>query len=173
MTKDYTLSPDSLFHCLGHFGSLCLRERETVMAAGHSAAEIDAMLARPGSKFFGDSVAAVAEAILANAEAIESEDGKVMVHAVFPQPVGLTGIVSEDELTDDMRAGIREEMRGPYAVRTVPAEAMLATAEAHMVMDAATRSVITLFPGCYAPALPPGGWSGSPFWRRHYFIRLR
>lgn len=172
MDKNYMLSADSLFHCLGHFSKLCTPEKATIEASGRTAAEINAMLARPGSKFFADSVAEVVEAILRNAVKTDNVDGKVMVHAIFQQPVGLTGILSEDELTDSMRAGIREDKRGPYTVRTVPCAAMNPTREAHLVMDATTHSVITLFPGCYAPAIPGEGWSASPFWSTHYFIRL-
>lgn len=172
MNKNYTLSADSLFHCSRHFSKLCTSEKAKIEASGRTAAEINAMLARPGSKFFADSVAEVVEAILRNAVKTENVDSKVVVHATFRQPVGLTGILSDNELTDSMRAGIREDKRGPYTVRTVPCATMSPTREAHLVMDALTHSVITLFPGCYAPAIPSEGWSASPFWSTHYFIKL-
>ncbi len=172
MDNSYKLSADSLFHCLGHFNILCRPEKEMIEASGRTATEINAMLARPGSKFFSDSVAEVVENILANAVKTETADGKTIVHALFEEPVGLTGVVSENELTDTMRTGIREEMRGPYAVRTVPSDTMYPTREAHLILDATNGCVITVFPGCYAPAFPCQGWSASQFWSTHYFIRL-
>lgn len=172
MDKSYNLSANSLFHCLRHFNKLCRTEKELIEAEGRTKTEINAMLAQSGSKFFADSVAEIIDSILAHTVKTETTDGKTIFHALFGEPVGFTGIVSEDELNNAMRAGLQEEMRGSYAVRTVPSDTMSPTCEAHLILDTSTKNVITVFPGSYAPAIPRQGWSASPFWSSHYFIRL-
>lgn len=186
--KNIVFKNESRFHMLRHFqnldqGYITLLESEH----GITREEINAELKKSGSKFYPFFACNPDECFSRLMNNYFEQDfnpyhGGKRIHIPFSfsEPVGIEGIASVSELTEDE---LKHVVSGEYRdtlVQEVVLDRRIETNEAHMILEleGAFANVLTFFPGKYAPPLPDPELqpdaeliASTEFWERHVFIR--
>lgn len=128
----------------------------------------------PGSKFYAESPEALLEkAQQTFPEAFEQAkpdaDGRYRISLTFPEEIGVSNVVSIDELTDDERKRIEIVDRQGRMVRSVKTDRIIPTHECQIILSSDWQ-LITMFPGEMAPPLPPSPDVHDDYWDSHVFI---
>lgn len=128
----------------------------------------------PGSKFYSESP----EELLEEAMRLFPErfrkgkpddDGRIRISLTFPREIGVSNVVSVDELTDDEKNRIEIVDRGGKKVRSVMTDRIIPTHECQIILSA-DWNLITMFPGEMAPPLPDSPDIHDEYWDNHVFI---
>ena len=128
----------------------------------------------PGSKFYADSP----EGLLNMAQHLFPEtfsnakpdaDGRYRISLTFPEEIGVSNVVSIEELTDDERTRIDVIDRQGRKVRSVKTDRVIPTHECQIILSEDWH-LITMFPGEMAPPLPESPDIHDDYWDRHVFI---
>lgn len=128
----------------------------------------------PGSKFFADTPEALLELaqqlfpeIFSNAK--PDVDGRYRISLTFPEEIGVSNVVSVDELTDEEKDRIGIIDRQGKKVRSVKTDRIIPTHECQIILSEDWQ-LITMFPGEMAPPLPPSPDIHDDYWDCHVFI---
>ena len=128
----------------------------------------------PGSKFFADTPEALLELaqqlfpeIFSNAK--PDVDGRYRISLTFPEEIGVSNVVSIDELTDEEKDRIGIIDRQGKKVRSVKTDRIIPTHECQIILSEDWQ-LITMFPGEMAPPLPPSPDIHDDYWDCHVFI---
>ena len=128
----------------------------------------------PGSKFFADTPEALLELaqqlfpeIFSNAK--PDVDGRYRISLTFPEEIGVSNVVSVDELTDEEKDRIGIIDRQGKKVRSVKTDRIIPTHECQIILSEDWQ-LITMFPGEMAPPLPPSPDIHDDYWNCHVFI---
>lgn len=173
---------DTMYHCLTHFERVDDGTRAELIAAGYSGGQIDAQLAKPGSKFhaaFAQSSMQVVEKLKVRCPDAfvklpePDPDGRVRLSFVWDETIGTDGVVAIGSLTQEELAAMCTEERNGCVIRKVRTSKTVYTDECQLVLakEGYGWSVITMYPGVKAPPLPKNGES-DPFWDCHCFIEF-
>ena len=128
----------------------------------------------PGSKFFADTPEALLELaqqlfpeIFSNAK--PDVDGRYRISLTFPEEIGVSNVVSVDELKDEEKDRIGIIDRQGKKVRSVKTDRIIPTHECQIILSEDWQ-LITMFPGEMAPPLPPSPDIHDDYWDCHVFI---
>jgi len=128
----------------------------------------------PGSKFFADTPEALLDLaqqlfpeIFSNAK--PDVDGRYRISLTFPEEIGVSNVVSVDELTDEEKDRIGIIDRQGKKVRSVKTDRIIPTHECQIILSEDWQ-LITMFPGEMAPPLPPSPDIHDDYWDCHVFI---
>ena len=128
----------------------------------------------PGSKFYCDSP----ESLLDMAQQTFPEtfcnakpdgDGRIRLSLTFPEEIGVSNVVSIDELTEEEKDRIEIVDRQGRKVRSVKTERIIPTKECQIILSEDWH-LITMFPGEMAPPLPESPDVHDDYWDNHVFI---
>lgn len=128
----------------------------------------------PGSKFYCESPDALIELAkqqFPNAfkNAKPDADGRYRISLTFPNEIGVSNVVSIDELTDKERDRIEIIDRQGKKVRSVKTDRVIPTHDCQIILSADWH-LITMFPGEMAPPLPDSLDIHDDYWDNHVFI---
>lgn len=129
---------------------------------------------QPGSKFFCDSPESVIKTAMLQApekfqNALPDSDGRYRLSVIFPEPIGVSNIISLSDLTLDERERIQIVNRNGKLVRALRTDRVITTCECQFVFSS-DYHLITMYPGEFAPPLPSSLEEPSEFWDNHIFI---
>lgn len=96
-------------------------------------------------------------------------DGRYRISLKFPKEIGISNVVSIDELTDEEKDRIEIVDRQGRKVRSVKTERIIPTKECQIILSEDWH-LITMFPGEMAPPLPPSPDIHDDYWDNHVFI---
>jgi len=128
----------------------------------------------PGSKFYAESP----EDLLNMAQQLFPEifsnakpdaDGRYRISLTFPEEIGVSNVVSIDELTDEEKGRIEIVDRQGRQVRSVKTYRVIPTHECQIILSKDWQ-LITMFPGEMAPSLPESPDIHDEYWDNHVFI---
>jgi len=128
----------------------------------------------PGSKFYSESP----EDLLDEAMRLfpnvfhvakPDSDGRIRISLHFLKEIGVSNVVSVDELTDDEKERIEIIDRNGKKVRSVKANRIIPTHECQIILSS-NWHLITMFPGELAPPLPDSPDIHDEYWDNHVFI---
>lgn len=128
----------------------------------------------PGSKFYCESP----EDLLWEAmklfpetfrEVKPDDDGRIRLSLTFPEEIGVSNVVSIDELTDDEKVFIKIINRNGKMVRSVKTDRIIPTHDCQIILSPDWH-LITMFPGEMAPPLPDSPDIHDEYWDNHVFI---
>ena len=128
----------------------------------------------PGSKFYARSP----EELLDKAmtlfpdkfrDAKLDADGRYRISLTFPEEIGVSKVVSIDELTDEEINRIKIIDRQGRKVRSVKTDRIIPTHECQIILSEDWH-LITMFPGEMAPPLPESPDIHDDYWDYHVFI---
>ena len=128
----------------------------------------------PGSKFYSESP----DELLGEAmrlfpeklkEAKPDNDGRIRLSLTFPEIIGVSNVVSVDELTEEEKCRIEIVGRQDRKVRSITTSRIIPTKECQIILSEDWH-LITMFPGELAPPLPPSPDVHDEFWDNHVFI---
>lgn len=128
----------------------------------------------PGSKFYCQSP----EGLLDDARRFFPEvfnnakpdaDGRYRISLTFPYEVGVSNVVSIDDLTDEEIERIEMIDRQGKIVRSVKTNRIIPTHECQIILSSDWH-IITMFPGEMAPPLPASPDIHDDYWDHHVFI---
>lgn len=128
----------------------------------------------PGSKFYEESP----DRLLDEAQQLFPEifhnaksdvDGRIRISLTFPEEIGISNVVSIDELTKEEKDKIKMVDRQGRKVRSVKTDREFPTHECQIILSE-DRHLITMFPGEMAPPLPPSPDVHDEYWDNHVFI---
>ena len=127
----------------------------------------------PGSKFYAKSP----EDLLNMAQQLFPEifnnarpdaDGRIRISLTFPDEIGVSNVVSIDELTDEEKDRIEIVDRQGKKVRSVKTDRVIPTNECQIILSEDWH-LITMFPGEMAPPLPDAPDIHDVYWDGHVF----
>lgn len=101
--------------------------------------------------------------------AIPEKDGRIRLSFKFPEDIGISNVISVNDLTYQERAKIRILNRQGKKVRTVRINRVNQTNECQMILSSDWQ-LITMFPGEIAPPLPPSPNVHDEYWDNHVLI---
>lgn len=128
----------------------------------------------PGSKFYSESP----EDLLGEAmrlfpeifrKAKLDDDGRIRISLTFPREIGVSNVVSVNELTDDEKERIEIIERKGKKVRSIKTKRVFPTKECQIILSS-DGYLITMFPGELAPPLPDSPEIHDEYWDNHVFI---
>ena len=128
----------------------------------------------PGSKFYVESP----EDLLNMAQQLFPEtfsnakpdaDGRIRISLTFPKEIGVSNVVSIEELTEEERNRIEIVDRQGRKVRSVKTDRVIPTHECQIILSEDWH-LITMFPGEMAPPLPESPDIHDEYWDNHVFI---
>lgn len=127
-----------------------------------------------GSKFYCDSPKALIDLAQQRfSEVFEQTqpdaDGRYRISLTFPEEIGVSNVVSIDELTDEERRRIEIVDRQGRKVRSVKTSRIIPTKECQIILSKDWH-LITMFPGELAPPLPASPDIHDDYWDTHVFI---
>ena len=127
-----------------------------------------------GSKFFSDSPEELLEEAMCLfpeifREAKPDDDGRIRISLTFPREIGVSNVVSVDELTDEEKERIEIIDRNGNKVRSVKTDRIIPTRECQLILSEDWH-LITMFPGEMAPPLPISPDIHDEYWDNHVFI---
>lgn len=128
----------------------------------------------PGSKFYSESPEDLLEEAMRLFPEIFHEtktddDGRIRVSLTFPKEIGVSNVVSVDELTDEEKERIEIIDRNGRKVRSVKTDRIIPTHECQIILSKDWH-LITMFPGEMAPQLPDSPNIHDEYWDHHVFI---
>ena len=131
----------------------------------------------PGSKFYFNSPEELLDkAISQFAEVFSSakpdSDGRIRLCLSFPEEIGISNVVSVDELTCEEKNAIEIVDRQGRKVRSVKTDRVIPTHKCQIILSEDWQ-LITMFPGEMAPPLPETLDEYNEFWDTHVFIETK
>ena len=128
----------------------------------------------PGSKFFSSSPEDLLEEAMRLfpdkfREAKPDSDGRIRVSLQFPREIGVSNVVSMEDLTDEEKSRIEIVDRQGKMVRSIKTDRYIPTRECQIVLSE-DWNLITMYPGEMAPPLPPSPDVLDEYWDNHVFI---
>lgn len=128
----------------------------------------------PGSKFYSESPEKLLEEAMRMfpqvfREAKPDDDGRIRLSLTFPREIGISNVVSVDELTDDEKELIEMIDRNGKKVRSVRTDRIIPTHECQIILSH-DWNLITMFPGEMAPPLPDSPDIHDEYWDNHVFL---
>jgi hypothetical protein len=184
-------TPERQYHCLLHFSKVPDDYLSGLCAlTGHTAAEAREIMNAPGSKFHVnrfDSPLSLWEKLPEFSPFVVKEelrkDGNIHIayrfpEQLFPSGIGFDGLIARNELPVGLPKNIQHVKRNGYEVASVKMDDMPVTFELHLVMASGNpESVITMFPGTYAPPFPKKEFqteedylNSLSFWENHLMV---
>lgn len=129
---------------------------------------------QPGSKFYSQSPNEFLDEAIeffpkVFDEAIPDSDGRIRLSLLFPKEIGISNVVSIDELTDEEKRRIEIVDRQGRKVRSVKTGRVIPTYECQIILSSDWH-LITMFPGELAPPLPDSPDIHDDYWDNHVFI---
>lgn len=129
---------------------------------------------QPGSKFYAKSPEDLLNMALqlfpeAFSKAEPDTDGRYRISLTFPEEIGVSNVVSIDELDGGERESIEIVDRQGKKVRSVKTERVIPTHECQIILSKDWQ-LITMFPGEMAPPLPASPDIHDEYWDNHVFI---
>lgn len=128
----------------------------------------------PGSKFYCNSPEELLEEAMrlfrkSFRKAKPDDDGRIRISLNFPRDIGVSNVVSVDELTDDEKKRIEIVDRKGTEVRSVKINRTIPTNECQIILSE-DWCLITMFPGELAPPLPASPDIPDEYWDNHVFV---
>jgi hypothetical protein len=128
----------------------------------------------PGSKFYCESPEDLLEEAIrlfpkTFRDAKPDDDGRIRISLTFSKEIGISNMVSINELTDEEKEGIEIIDRNGKKVRSVKTDRVIPTRECQIILSSDWR-LITMFPGEIAPPLPDSPNIHDEYWDNHVFI---
>lgn len=128
----------------------------------------------PGSKFYAASpeeLLDLAQRLFPEtfSKAKPEDDGRIRISLTFPEEIGVSNVVSIDELTDEERRSIEIVDRQGRKVRSVKTSRIIPTKKCQIILSKDWH-LITMFPGELAPPLPASPDIHDDYWDNHVFI---
>ena len=96
-------------------------------------------------------------------------DGRYRISLTFPEEIGVSNVVSIDELTEEEKGRIEIVDRQDRKVRSVKTDRVIPTHECQIILSDDWH-LITMFPGEMAPPLPESPDTHDDYWDNHVFI---
>lgn len=97
------------------------------------------------------------------------DDGRIRISLTFPREIGVSNVVSVDELTDEEKSRIETIDRNGKKVRSVKTGRIIPTHKCQIILSNDWQ-LITMFPGEMAPPLPDSPDIHDEYWDNHIFI---
>lgn len=131
----------------------------------------------PGSKFYSKSPEDLLEEAIRLfpakfREAKPDEDGRIRISLIFPREIGISNVVSIDDLAKEEIERIKVVSRNGKNVRSVETDRIIPTRECQFIFSS-NWQLITMFPGEFAPPLPASPNIHDEYWDNHVFTELR
>lgn len=128
----------------------------------------------PGSKFYCNSPEELLEEAMrlfrkSFRKAKPNDDGRIRISLCFPREIGVSNVVSVDELTEEERGKIEIIDRNGTKVRSVKTNRTIPTNECQIILSEDWH-LITMFPGELAPPLPDSPDIPDEYWDNHVFV---
>ena len=128
----------------------------------------------PGSKFYSESPEDLLDEAMRLFPDIfrktkPDDDGRIRISLTFPKEIGVSNVVSVDELMDDEKERIEIIDRNGKKVRSVKTDRIIPTHECQIILSK-NWQLITMFPGEMAPPLPDSPDIHDEYWDNHIFI---
>lgn len=128
----------------------------------------------PGSKFYAGSpenLLNLAQQLFPEtfSNAKSDADGRYRISLTFPEEIGVSNVVSIDELTEEERERIEIIDRQGRKVRSVKTDRVIPTHECQIILSEDWQ-LVTMFPGEMAPPLPEFPDIHDDYWDNHVFI---
>jgi hypothetical protein len=181
-SKKIGILPSSIFYLIRHFTQIDRTCYDELIHQGFSKKAIEEKLKTAGSKFDSEFASNPREIIdilnhRSPGQVIPQANKRTAYIYRFDESIGWDSIMDVNEIPHEDLAKIQEEKRGDQTIRTIERTESPKTNQIVAIVDSETSKVITLFPGCYAPALP--SWDQSKidfeqsrlFWESHVFIK--
>jgi hypothetical protein len=102
-------------------------------------------------------------------EAKPEDDGRIRISLTFPREIGISNVVSIDELTEEEKKRIEIIDRSGRKVRSVKTDRIIPTRDCQLILSSDWH-LITMFPGEMAPPLPDSPDIHDEYWDHHVFI---
>lgn len=171
---------DSVFHSLSHFVDI-EEELYAQLEKHYAYADICQKLKQTGSKFLSSFVKSPQE-LVSKLQDMYPEyfrnmkmdiDNRVRLSFRLDVPIGISGVVSCDELTENERMTIAEEWRNDCLVKSVKLDRQIFTGDCQLILaySDGIYYFCTAFPGELAPPLPKAGEKPDVYWETHVFVR--
>ncbi len=130
----------------------------------------------PGSKFYSESLDDLLEEAMrlfpeSFCDAKPDDDGRIRISLIFSKEIGVSNVVSVEELTDEEKDRIEIIDRNGKKVRSVKTDRIIPTRECQIILSNDWQ-LITMFPGELAPPLPVSPDIHDEYWDNHVFIEL-
>lgn len=130
----------------------------------------------PGSKFYSESPEDLLEEAMrlfpeTFRKVKSDDDGRIRISLSFPRDIGVSNVVSVDELTDEEKNRIENIDRNGKIVRFVKTDRIIPTHECQIILSN-EWNLITIFPGEMAPPLPDSPDVHDEYWNNHVFIEF-
>lgn len=166
------------FYLCKHFSKIDDSER-TILEENYSSIEVDRQLAQVGSKFYPEFTKGpydlIAKLNTADPDEVFNQNNLRTVFIFrYNMEIGTDGIVSINSLSKRNRNEIYCKSRGGVTVKTWKTSKKIETHQ--VVLIAKENSIITCFPGTFAPSLPSANMTENEFklahdfWKQHVFI---
>lgn len=128
----------------------------------------------PGSKFYSESPEGLLEEAIrlfpeTFHKAKPDDDRRIRISLIFQREIGVSNVVSVDELTDEEKSRIEIIDRNGKKVRSVKTDRIIPTHECQIILSDDWH-LITMFPGEMAPPLPDSPDIHDEYWDNHVFI---
>ena len=128
----------------------------------------------PGSKFYSESPEDLIDESMRLFPEVFCEvkpdvDGRIRVSLISPREIGVSNVVSIDELTNKEKKRIKIVDRNGKKVRSVKSDRTIPTHECQIILSSDWQ-LITMFPGEMAPPLPDSPDIHDEYWDNHVFI---
>ena len=128
----------------------------------------------PGSMFYAKSPEELLDKAMALfsekfREALPDTDGRFRISLTFPKEIGVSCVVSVEELTEEEKDRIEIVNRQGCKVRSVKTDRIIPTKECQIILSEDWH-LITMFPGEMAPPLPASPDIHDEYWDNHVFV---
>lgn len=175
---EFNYNIETLFYLSKHFSKLSRQEKERLKTR-FSETEILGQLKVSGSKFLYEFAKGPADLIgkLSSAEpsrTVKELGGRMAQVYHFQTSVGYSGILSFDEIPERFHDSIKLVKRGENMVYVWTSSEKIRTSSIVLIIE--ENTIITCFPGNYAPALPKPDMpalykkQSQIFWSNHVFL---